>query len=93
MIVHIEVTQQDIDDGKRSNCNECPIALAASRALKDKIEFNYVHVNPRSCGFWKEDDPYFMGAINLPPNARAFVHKFDNDIPVKPFKFSGKLVR
>jgi hypothetical protein len=33
MILKINVTQEDIDDGTPNNCASCPVALATNRAL------------------------------------------------------------
>lgn len=32
----VQVTQEDIDQGKRADCLKCPVALAVRRAMKNR---------------------------------------------------------
>ena len=63
----------------------CPIALAIKGALGITGQFSAgVFVRPRVvCIDGKE--------YRLPTSARVFIHKYDNDDPVKPFSFGLKL--
>ena len=71
----IDVTQEDIVNGKKKSCDECPIALAMIRA-------GYKNVSVGS---------YFISSGNLtylvPPEVTKFVLDFDAEKPVSPFSF------
>jgi hypothetical protein len=76
----IEVTQEDIDKGKRDDCTSCPIALAAIRtgatsAFVDSDSIHIVAENERGLFF------------KLPLKAQQFIHDFDYSRPVSPFSF------
>lgn len=72
----IEVTEEDIRKGKRGDNLSCPIALASKRCLP----VNYVGPLMIRFGF-----PHKW--VNLPPQARNFIHTFDEGCPVKSFSF------
>lgn len=77
-MVHIFVTQDDIDKGLMRDCWRCPIAMAVNRLLKS-------HWRAGVCGSWCEiyqKSP--IGNISkrfhcsdLPPRATRFVRKTD----------------
>ena len=72
----IRVTQEDIDDGERRNGEQCPIALAMSRALGD----DYVSVG----------DEYVTGSVydwELSRTARQWVRRYDDGLRVAPATF------
>lgn len=73
----INVTQDDIRDGKRYRCGECPVALAIKRACGT----NNVLVNRLSV--------IVNGGSKIPmPDAGIdFICRFDDTLPVKPFSF------
>lgn len=81
----IEITQEDINNGKRGHYDSCPIALAANRQhknYKSKVGLNWIKME----GKW-----FMIFSIAkieaLPPEARAFIDFFDREIPVQPFTF------
>lgn len=75
--IKIEVTQQDIDNGKRASCFYCPIALVCTRTFKELCLIGESYL-----GFIRGGKKY-----PLPQNARQFVTDFDHGRPVKPFTF------
>lgn len=77
--VTIDVTAEDIENGRRYDGCKCPIALAATRAgLADpnvsKTDVFFGPQRGRDC-------------ISLPPRARKFVVDYDNDGLAEPFTF------
>jgi hypothetical protein len=71
----IEVKESHIKNGKPRSYSSCPIALS----LK---EYGYKAVGvDDDCA---EVDGY---SVELPTRATRFIHKFDNNRPVKAFKF------
>jgi hypothetical protein len=76
--VEINVTDEDIKNGERADCELCPIACAARRAGIDYALVNttYILVGPMAV------------RIALPTEAQAFVIEFDSGQPVQPFTFT-----
>jgi len=74
MLVHVHVAPNDIALGQPRDGWACPIALATLRALK------------RTRGVLVEDEMITAGDMwcRTPPEAREFLHHFDNDEPVAP---------
>jgi hypothetical protein len=81
MRVKIEVTQDDIEKGKRNQCNLCPVARAVKRVA---------HIwGVGSPGVYPTERMAPLNSIaDLPYKARTFVCRFDNALPVKPFTFT-----
>jgi hypothetical protein len=77
----IEVTQEDIDKGRRFRAQDCPLARAISRAFNGR----YTSVGAR--GFSIEDSPRYI----LPPEVYAFRRAFDDGEPVQPITFYVKV--
>lgn len=80
--VTIEVTQEDINAGRRADCRACPIARATKRkvpACHVEVGRYYVVLMTSRVG-----DSY---DFRLPDFARRFVEDFDFGIPVEPFAF------
>jgi hypothetical protein len=80
----IEVTQDDINNGIRNDCDRCPVALAISRALPacrvsvypDEVEI------VRQPGVISQHEP--------PSEVTTFVNRFDNPsniAVISPFSF------
>ena len=65
MKLTVNVTQEDIDNGRRRTCSGCPVALAISRAWGKRIT-----VGPNDFGASHESIP-------LPREAMHFVELFD----------------
>lgn len=76
-ILTIDVTAEDIRDGKPKLCESCPIALAIKRAYPG------LPVNV-------EEEEVVIGehAYNLPDDVSDAIRAIDYGIPVEPFQFS-----
>lgn len=72
----IEVTQDDINNGQRSRCRFCPVALAIQRTFPDQL----VTVG-------NEAAEIGMCFITFPTNASEFISAFDKGLKVQPFTF------
>lgn len=88
----LEVTQEDIDKGKRGNCCLCPIALALMR--KFNLDTSEDSLDSASVGLTmasifpvmdKERKPQYF---YMPDEASEFIKNFDSKVPVKPFSFT-----
>ena len=72
----ISVTQEDIEQGQRENCNYCPVALAIKRVVKPWD----MAVGTSTCGINAH-------SYTLPTVAMMFIDSFDKGLPVQPFEF------
>ena len=91
--IKIEVTGEDIADGQPNNCRECPVAIAARRAVTMPGLVVYVAQKRR----WRRArlqlviDEQIMDTIPLSFRASIFITYFDNFGPnsflVRPFSF------
>lgn len=88
----LEVTQEDIDKGKRENCSLCPIALALMRKFNlDPSEDSLDHVSvgiTMASIFPVIDKQHKSQYFYMPDEASEFIKNFDSKIPVKPFNFT-----
>lgn len=80
---HIEVTQEDIDNGKRGQWEHCPVALAAIRCLSNSHPIQYLSVTQKYLYLFGLDD----AANQLPDSATDFIKRFDGCEDVEPFAF------
>lgn len=71
----IQVTQKHINEGKRGECFNCPIALALLEATGQQWDVSF-HM---ACS-WHYN-------LNLPEIAQEFIGRFDYEKTVKPFEF------
>jgi len=76
----VQVTQSDIDMGKRHNACDCPVALALKRAFNTEVR---VGCNDFFVG---TPNPNLL-AYGLPLAATRFITAFDNRRKVEPFEF------
>lgn len=70
------VTKKDIDQGKRRNCFECPVARAIIRkhpGVEVFTAYDFIWIN----------DQQFC----TPPKVAGFIARFDDKQEVKPMKF------
>ena len=74
----VEVTAKDINKGRVCNGQYCPVALAVGRTGRFILGKIFV-ANTR---VYAGDAKY-----SLPKKAIAFIEKFDEGRPVKPFSF------
>lgn len=85
--MRIQVTQEHIDKGKRSDCYECPIALALNDAFpRTSLD--------RMLNTTKVFRDHFIvggkGSYSHTRGMRKFVRNFDGGMRVKPFYFYMK---
>lgn len=73
--MRIEVTQEDIDKGTPRNCADCPVAIAASRALGERVEVGRTFMSTANRSYW------------IPREVRNFITSFDSRDTVQPFSF------
>src|SRR5690349_8933400 len=81
----VNVTQEDIRNGTRANCNCCPIALAIykiSGVSNCQVESKYIQVT-----FDKEDGLAKAVKYSLPKEVATFIRRVDNILHVDPFIF------
>jgi hypothetical protein len=78
--VRIDVTQEDIEAGKRRKVTTCPIARAANRVFVKAARVNTFEI--RVAGM------HVFTGQPLPLRASRFVMAFDSGRPVKPFSFT-----
>lgn len=67
-VVKVEITQEDILNGKRNRATCCPIALALERVLAKRVYVN-------STEFFVQRNP--TERISLPKEVCDFIHGFD----------------
>lgn len=81
MNIHISITQDDIDKGKKNSACWCPVALAIRREIPEVDQRNVVVAISMTyiIGY-----PYY--AASNPPIVHNFIMDYDNDKSVKPFE-------
>jgi hypothetical protein len=79
-MLKIQVTGEDIANGKPDDCESCPIALAMKRAIPD---LDWIEVDGDAQ--WGTTDGGF--GTRFPEVAKNFIRAFDSGDPVKPFEF------
>lgn len=73
----IEVTQADINKGRKADCRLCPIALAIKRVTGCPVEVRCHNYSKEWQHNWKQ----------LPVVAREFILHFDRGDNTQPFQF------
>jgi hypothetical protein len=78
--MRVKVTAQCIEHGENISAEKCPVALAFQNAGLDVLVTGpTVHVY---------HEPFSAPVeIPLPPAARSFIRRFDNQLSVKPIAF------
>jgi hypothetical protein len=74
--MRVDVTQEDIEEGARGDCNFCPVARAIRRAFPTKSVF----VGANTIGVGGE-------RLEMPDDVDEFVCAFDSYCDVYPFSF------
>jgi hypothetical protein len=89
MKITVQVTQEDIADGERYACCECPVALALKRATGREWFVTGVFLNLLKPGQSFTDSGVAAVELTLdtPQEVKTFIHAFDENDPVKPFTF------
>jgi hypothetical protein len=77
MIIKGEVTKEDIKHGFVRSSSNCPIARSLGRILPDDVR---VSVGKRTITIDRKVE-YLISKF------RIFIRRFDDDLPVKPFKY------
>jgi hypothetical protein len=90
LVITIEVTQEDINNGERKDGCKCPVALAFQRAgARGAFSVGYFYVYPK--GLTASDSETVSDKIriarSLPEEVTQFNHDFDDGKPVTPFSF------
>jgi hypothetical protein len=80
--IRVEVTAEDIGQGRPFCGDGCPIFLAVHRACSAIPG----HPRPRMVSYWRVDFTN-DGAAGLPVKATDFIVSFDAGRPVAPFAF------
>lgn len=83
--VLVSVTQEDIEAARAMprdsfRCETCPVACAIKRRLRLDDPYPKVSTFDATLDFR-------LTSIDLPESARRFIRAFDDDQPVKPFRF------
>ena len=82
----ISVEQRHIDEGKRLDCECCPIALALREVLAERFDYapeDYMRVGHSQVFVWDVDYRGYLdgvtpvGRITLPAPAQRFISTFD----------------
>lgn len=78
----VEVTAQDIAEGREGDCWHCPIALALTRAVGgEPVHVNFSDISDGGGGWYRK----------LPTEAVSFQRWFDRGDPVEPFSFKVRV--
>jgi hypothetical protein len=93
MILKINVTQQDIDDGTPKNCASCPVALATNRALEDlgfpnpsaRVGTAYIFVELTGIA---THESHFTWWFNHYNELGEFISRVDDHEELEPEKFT-----
>ena len=80
-LITIDVTKADIESGQQYRTQNCPIALATSRAAKA----DFLSVSPSGITFRFGQNWY---VADLPSPARLFITSFDMGGRVSPMSFT-----
>jgi hypothetical protein len=85
----ISVTQDHINNGKKKDCNKCPIALATMDLLDyEERPFVSVRVDTNTLDVKEEEGQYYT-TYYLPQIAKDFIRIFDNENHVEPIEFTA----
>lgn len=78
--IRVNVTQKDITNGEKASRICCPVVLAMKRAIRN----NSVKVSYSFATFIKNKHEY---VTVFPTQTITFIHAFDDNEAVQPFKF------
>lgn len=84
MLTKVEVTQEDIDNGKMKSCDFCPVALAVNRVIRPQRDAQVY-----ACiVIIRHEEGQRGGFPSLPLAAQEFIENFDDERDVEPFSFA-----
>jgi len=91
----LSITKNDIRYGQRHNPSNCAIAQSIQRNLKkNKVEYADINVLPQTVSIQVfEDNKIVTYKTEMPNRGAKFVHRFDNELRVKPFSLSLPFVK
>lgn len=91
----LKITKDDIKYGQRHNPSNCAIAQSIQRRMaKQKQEIADVCVLPNMVSISVfEDNKIVTYKTDMPSKGAQFVHRFDNEIRVKPFVLNLPFVK
>lgn len=82
--MRVEVTQEDIDQGKPRRVTLCPVARAVGRVATNRYKVTAFYLVPCRTS---------LPRVILPDKAMLFIDAFDAGQPVKPFTFAARGLR
>lgn len=90
MIIKIEVTRDDLDNGLRSNGENCPIALAVKRAVKIEYSNKFLDELEVDGGIMinLDGDKYELDNSKQRHFIETFVSRYDAEDFVSPFELA-----
>ena len=93
--MRLKVTKADIKYGQRHNPSNCAIAQSIQRKLKkDKREYADINVLPETVSIQVfEDKKLVTYKTDMPTKGINFIHRFDNEMRVKPFVLSLPFIK
>lgn len=86
----LSITKNDIKYGQKHNPSNCAIAQSIQRRLKkDKVEYADINVLPENVSIQVfEGKKLVTYNTQMPSKGSNFVHRFDNELKVKPFSLN-----
>lgn len=86
----LNITKNDIKYGQKHNPSNCAIAQSIQRRLKkDKVEYADINVLPENVSIQVfEGNKLVTYNTQMPNKGSNFVHRFDNELKVKPFSLT-----
>lgn len=93
--MRLQITKNDIKYGQRHNPSNCAIAQSIQRKLsKQKQDIADVCVLPNMVSIQVfEDNKIVTYKTDMPTKGANFVHRFDNEMRVKPFVLNLPFVK
>lgn len=94
MKLEIEVTQEDIDKGVRSNPYKCPYSNAVKRLFSKAFQvYTHSHYDPQSGVWWSCAVSSWGGHISfeLKGDLASKARRFDETGEMQPFKFEVEI--
>lgn len=84
-VVTISVTQENIDEGERNVCSDCPVALAIMAAVPGALGVT-VRFETATVSL----DGHRRLLLSLPREATEFIESYDDGADVSPFTFTAE---
>jgi hypothetical protein len=85
-MITVEVTQEDIDNGKRGRCFSCPVALAIQRAINKIYGISSGSVTSLHIMYCNSHNDLVV--LETPEYVRQAIKWFDRTGQMKPFTFT-----